>query len=160
MSDENLNIRFVKRRTTSVTAVRNFVTSAIPRTRWVKPVLSILTLVVFVGGCGGGHVEIPHEKFEAASYDGFLSHRIRTAKTEYVAVRFSFTDSTLVITELAPADTRYRLERPPFTIPRSEVVSIAGVKNNDTAPVVAIGIAVFLIVTIATLSTSGSWFGY
>ncbi len=157
MSDENLNIRFVKQRTTAATAVRNFFTSATRRTRRVKPVFSILTLVFMVAGCGG-HVEIPREQFEAASHDGFLSHRIRTAKTEYVAVRFSFTDSTLVINELAPADTRYRLERPPFIIPRNDVGSIAGVKNNDTAPVVAIGIAFGLIVIVASLS--GNWWGY
>ena len=135
--------------------------------RWANPrrviarLLASLSIVLMLSGCGGGHVEIPREQFEAASHDGFVSHRIQTAKTEYVARRFSFTDSTLVITELAPADTRYRLERPPFAIPRSDVVSIAGVKNNDTAPVVAIGIAAFLIVTIVTLSTSSdSWFGY
>ncbi len=124
----------------------------------LKQVAVVLAIALMLIGCGS-QVEIPREQFEAAAHDGFLSHRIRTAKTEYVAQHFSFTDSTLVITELAPADTRYRLERAPFIIPRSDIVSIAGVKNNETAPAVAVGIAVGLILIVASLS-SGSWTGY
>jgi hypothetical protein len=123
----------------------------------LKPVFAVLMIVLVAVGCTG-HVEVPREEFEAATHDEFQSHRIRTKTTEYIAHRFSFTDSTLVITQLAPADTRYRLERPPFVISRGEIESISGVKDNMVAPVVAIGIGLGLVATIAALS-GGSWFG-
>jgi len=124
----------------------------------LKQVFAVPMIVLMAGGCTG-HVEIPREEFEAAAHDEFQSHRIRTANTEYVAHRFSFTDSTLVIRELAPADTRYRLEQPPFIVRRDEIQSIAGVTNNTVAPIVAIGIALGLVVILASFSGGGSWFG-
>ena len=96
---------------------------------------------LIVSNCTG-HVEIPREQFEAASHDDFQSHRIRTKKTEYIAEAFSLTDSTLVISRLAPADTRYRHEKPPFAIPRDAVVSIAGVQSKGYVPIIAIGVVI------------------
>ena len=118
-------------------------------------VVALLMIAIIMSGCGG-HVEVPREQFEAATHDEFLSHRIRTKRTEYIAHHFSLTDSTLVITELAPADTRYRLERPPFIVPRDEIESIAGVKSKEYVPYIVVGTALvgtFLLIRWA----GGAW---
>ncbi|HET6349451.1 MAG TPA: hypothetical protein VFH88_10260 [Candidatus Krumholzibacteria bacterium] len=114
-----------------------------------------LLALVFTSGCTG-HVEIPREQFEAATHDDYLSHRIRTKRGgEYVVQRFAFTDSTLVISTLSPADARYRGARLPIILPRSDVESVAGVKSNGWVPIVVVGFTATMIALLVVWGNGG-----
>jgi hypothetical protein len=121
------------------------------RDRSRRVVIAALMMFGMTGGCTG-YVNIPPDQFEASTHDEYLSHRIRTKTTEYIVHRFSFTDSTLVISELSPADTRYRLEKPPIVVPRNDIESLAGVKDSKTTPFVVGIVAGALVMTVLWLA--------
>jgi hypothetical protein len=107
-------------------------------------------------GCSKA-VEIPRADIDDPKYREEASYRIRLeGREEYLANRFSVTDSTVVVEELLPADERYRLERTtlPITIPISQVSSIAQLETDawkTYGVVLGIGAAITFLVVWATM---------
>ncbi len=86
-------------------------------------------------------VEIPRDDIDDPKYRDAGSYRIRLQGwEEYLAARFSVTDSTIVIEELLPSDERFRTGREnlPITIVRERVASVSHMETNwwVTVPVV------------------------
>jgi len=67
---------------------------------------------------------------------------------EYMARRFSLTDSTLVVAELSPSDANYSLARLPVTLRLDDVQSIARVESNNVVPIGVIGVCFLLVVLV------------
>ena len=102
--------------------------------RWIA-LTTIVLLLLAMSGCTKT-IEVPPGQFEQASWIDDATHRIRTTNDkEYMAKRFYVTDSTLVVWELSPAHSTYRVERVPITLPLDEVQSVAQVESNNVVPV-------------------------
>ncbi|HEU4928701.1 MAG TPA: hypothetical protein VFU38_02640, partial [Candidatus Krumholzibacteria bacterium] len=77
----------------------------------VRPYIALLMIILTATGCSKA-VEIPRTDIDDVKYREPGSYRIRLrGREEYLAKRFSVTDSTIVIEELMTSDERYRLER-------------------------------------------------
>jgi hypothetical protein len=102
-------------------------------------------------------VEIPRADIDDPQYREPGSYRIRLkGREEYIAKRFSVTDSTVVIEQLHPADERYRQweDARPITIPIADVSSFARYKTHalgTTAWVVLVGGFILLVVAAKSI---------
>jgi hypothetical protein len=121
--------------------------------------VAVFTLLVFVASGCTKAVDVPRERFEAASRDPSKTHRVRMeSNAEYVVRHFSLTDSTLVIHELSPADANYRLSLVPIRLPLADVQSVERVESNNVLPVVVIGGIFVMLALIDAAFGSGGFF--
>ena len=114
----------------------------------------LIAALLATSGCTKA-VDVPRDRFEMAGATPETTHRIRMkGNAEYTARWFSVTDSTLVITELSPADPNYRLLRPPIILPLDDVESVSRLESNDVVPIVIVG-SVFVL--LAVIESMGPW---
>ena len=115
-----------------------------------------LMIALTVFGCSKA-VDIPRDNIDEAMYREPGSYRIRLkGREEYLAKRFSVTDSTIVIEELMTSDERYRLERAsmPREIPIVEVESVAEMRLNKGVTygsILGLGLVMGLIIWLTTV---------
>ena len=117
------------------------------QTASLRRTVAVLLCVLTVSGCSRA-VSIPREEFAAPASAGPGEYRVRTVRgDEYIAERFSVTDSTLVIEKGDAA---------PITIPIDEVASVHRIEHH--VPLyVAIG-GVILFIGAVALVTGGDAF--
>lgn len=97
-------------------------------------------MAMIVSGCGG-YVEIPREKFEAASHEEAIHRVLERSGEEYLVNHFTLTDTTLVIMSLAPNDRRYHRVVRPIELPLDDITSIQRVENGPPAwTIIAVGV--------------------
>lgn len=113
----------------------------------LRRTVAVLLCVLTVSGCSRA-VNIPREEFAASAPNGPGEYRVRTVRgDEYIAERFSVTDSTLVIEKGVAA---------PMAIPREDVASVHRIERH--VPLyVAIG-GVILFIGAVALVTGGDAF--
>lgn len=95
--------------------------------------LSLILIALLMTGCSKA-VEIPREDITKPEYREPGVYRIRLhGIDEYIAERFSVTDSTIVIEQLSKSDERYRVEREtlPVTVPIENVESVSRLEVNE-----------------------------
>jgi hypothetical protein len=77
-------------------------------------------------------MEVPREQFEAAASEKGVAHCITTGGgEEYLVTRFSVVDTTLIIEQLRPDDTRHHEVALPITLPINDVETIARIESRS-----------------------------
>lgn len=119
----------------------------------MRRAIALVLTALMSTGCSKA-IEIPRDQFEAASRDDSMRHRIELVDgTRYAVVRFSVTDSTLVIEELHRTDERRKKTALPLTIPIADVKSIDAIDIHE-------GRTFLLAATIVTVVVGGLlWIG-
>jgi hypothetical protein len=116
-----------------------------------------LVLIIFMAAGCSKAVEIQRSEIGEPAYREAGSYRIRLqGHNEYLARRFSVTDSTIVVEELLPSDERYRLERVdlPIVIPLSAVEYVSRLQTNVGATIGIVTVAGLLIALVYVLETA------
>jgi len=124
--------------------------------RWAdsaRLITAPLVIAMIASGCGG-YVEIPREKFDAASHDESAIHRVvLRSGEEYLVNHFTLTDTTLVVMSLAPNDPRYQRVVRPIELPLDDVASIQRIDNGPPGwTIIALG-----VVGVGLLIASLAW---
>lgn len=112
----------------------------------------ILVVTLIVAGCTKA-VDVPREQFEATSHAPTGLHTIRTTDgSVYTVLRFSVTDSTLVIQSLDQSDGRYKKVALPIVLLLGDVESMETRDWRDRMffVLVGLGVVVFIVVGIAS----------
>ena len=119
----------------------------------LRRIVASLVIATIVSGCGG-YVEIPREKFDAASHDESAIHRVvLRSGEEYLVNHFTLTDTTLVVMSLAPNDPRYQRVVRPIELPLDDVASIQRIDNGPPGwTIIALG-----VVGVGLLIASLAW---
>jgi hypothetical protein len=122
----------------------------------IKRLAAALVMVHLVTGCTRA-VEVPKQRFDAASHETSKTHRITPkAGAAYLVERFSVADSTLTVEVLNPKDVRFGEVVLPISIPMANVESIQRIENGP--PIYVVIIAVGAFIAVAAILSGGDAF--